>query len=218
MSTEILLLAVLGGITLLGYMIAINAHGPTRLGLSYFIATLMLAGSVWAVVQYVNQGTASMKIEELERLEMEKQKAEERIASQEKALRQNKERLSFAARLNGIITQGTGLASTMINTDLRDRSVNLDVLMGRATSTKKKTSELSEEFSEVTDSKNYFPDAMEALENGVEKLQEAGKFYWLYYRSEDTPQEELRERIMRQRAREAYELFQKAGNEVAAAG
>jgi cobalamin-dependent methionine synthase I len=106
----------------------------------------------------------------------------------------------------------------MINADLRDRSVELDVLMGRATTTKKKTSELNAEFSDIADTKNYFPDAMEAMENGVEKLQEAGKFYWLYYRSEDTPQENLRERIMRRRAREAYELFQKAGNEVAAAG
>ena len=47
MSIEILLLGIACSMTLLAYMIAINAHGTTRLSLSYFLATLMLAGNVW---------------------------------------------------------------------------------------------------------------------------------------------------------------------------
>ena len=56
MSVEILLLGVLIGITLLGYMIAINSHGPTRLSTSLLIATVILVGTVWAIIQHANYG------------------------------------------------------------------------------------------------------------------------------------------------------------------
>ena len=82
MSIEILLLGILVGITLLGYMIAINSHGPTRLSVSYLIATLILAGTVWAIVQHVNYGDSKKQQEMYRRLELEKKKAEE-LAQQE---------------------------------------------------------------------------------------------------------------------------------------
>ncbi len=123
MSVEVLLLALACGMTILAYMIAINAHGPTRLSLSYLMATIMLAGTVWGIVQYVNTDLDSRKMEELKRLETEKKIAEARIQSQEEALRANKERMGQAAKLNTIIATGTGLASAMINIDLQDRGV-----------------------------------------------------------------------------------------------
>ncbi len=86
MSVEILLLAVMGGITLLAYMVAINSHGPTRLSISYLIATVILAGTVWVTVQYVNNDQNIRNSEEVKRLEQEKQKAEEQICSRESAV------------------------------------------------------------------------------------------------------------------------------------
>jgi cell division protein YceG involved in septum cleavage len=129
MSVEILLLVVLAGITLLSYMVAINSHGPTRLSISYLIATVILAGTVWVTVQYVNNDQNARNQEELKRLELEKNKAEEQVASKEQqyqtAMKQNKDRFGVAGRLNAIVTSGNALASQMMNADVRDQSLEL---------------------------------------------------------------------------------------------
>ena len=67
MGVEVYLLCSFVGLTLLAYMVAINSHGPTRLSVSYLIATLMLAGTVWAIVQHVNTGLDERKMEEFKR-------------------------------------------------------------------------------------------------------------------------------------------------------
>ena len=87
MSIEILLLGIACSMTLLAYMIAINAHGTTRLSLSYFLATLMLAGNVWGVIHYVNVGQNNHKMQEMKRLEAENRLAEEKILEQQKSLK-----------------------------------------------------------------------------------------------------------------------------------
>ncbi|MBD3321924.1 MAG: hypothetical protein GF350_12580 [Chitinivibrionales bacterium] len=215
MGTEILLLGVLAGITLLAYMVAINSHGPTRLSISYLLATIMLAGTVWAIVQYVNSGADKEKMQELRRLELEKKAAEERIRTKEQELLENKSRAVFAAKLNDIINRGTGLATTMMNVDLRDMSYNLETLIGRASATKKKATDLKKEFEGLTAEDDYFAQSMQLMNDALSELTEAGRYFYLYYRSEDSAQEELRERILRQKARKAYENFKKASSLVA---
>lgn len=207
-NTDTLLMAVLVGVTLLGYMIAINAHGPTRLGLSYLIATVMLAGTVYVVVQHVNSGIESQKTQELQRLGMEKQQAEERIRTQEVALKTNQERMGFTARLNAIITKGTGLASTMTSIDLQDRSADLDVLVGRAAVVAKKGAELKDEFDKLQTSDSYFTESLAGIKEAIQLLNEASYYYKAYYYSEDSDQEQLRDKVMRQKSRAAYEKFQ----------
>ncbi len=215
MTVEVLLLAVLVGITLLAYMIAINSHGPTRLSFSYLIATLILAGTVWAIVQHVNYGVDRKQMAEFKRLEMEKRLAEQRARSQEQALKENKERMEFATKLNSIITAGAGLATTLMNTDVRDFSVELDVLIGRAHGTRKKAEELAEKYKKISKEEEFFPQSVSLIKSAIENVNESAKYYYLYYRSEDAAQEELRERLMRQKARTAYEDFKKASSLVA---
>ena len=86
MSIELLLLMLLGAVTLVAYMVALNSHGPKRLAVSYLIATAILIVSVWATVQYVNSGDNRKKMEEFRKLESEKQKAEDQMHSQEAAM------------------------------------------------------------------------------------------------------------------------------------
>jgi hypothetical protein len=214
MSVEVYLLCLFVGITLIGYMIAINAHGPTRLSVSYLIATVMLAGTVWAIVQHVNSGLDKMKMEEFKRLELEKQKAEERVRTQEQALLENKARMGYAAKLNDVINEGTGLSTAMINVDMRDFSFELDVLMSRATATQRKCSELKGKFAKIEHEEQYFAPAKNDMREALEQLEGAAG-YTLYFRSEDGAQEEMRERMMRQKARRSYELFKKAASQVA---
>ena len=218
MSVEVLLLALACGMTIIAYMIAINAHGPTRLSLSYLMATVMLAGTVWGIVQYVNTDLDARKMEELKRLESEKKLAEARIQSQEEALRANQERMNFAAKLNTIITNGTGLASTMMNVDLQDRGSELEVLMGRASEMKKKASDLKNEFEKITTKDTFFNEPMSLLKEAIKSLNEAAYYYRSFYYSEDSEQEEVRERVLRKKARAAYNQFQKISALIASSG
>lgn len=215
MSVEILLLGILVGVTLLGYMVAINSRGPTRLSISYLIATLLLAGSVWAIVQHVNSGLDKRQQAEYQQLEREKQEAEERIRSQEQTLLKNKSMMEAANKINGIISQGTGYASTMMNIDLKDLTVELNVLMARTSKMKNNIAALVKEFENLREERAFFPESVPTINDALGNLTDAVKYYRLYYRAEDSPQEELRERVLRQKARKAYDLFKKAGSQVA---
>ena len=218
MTVEVLLLAIACGMTLLAYMIAINAHVSTRLSLSYLIATVMLAATVWGIVQYVNAGQDVKKMAEFKQLEMEKRLAEERIKSQEEALKVSKEKMSIAADLNQIIATGTGHTSSMINVDLQDQSADLETLMGRAADIKKKADELKEKFEKMPMKNEYYTEATEIINNAIQSLSEAAYYYRAYYYSENSEQERSRERILRQKARNAYDDFQKASSQIASSG
>jgi len=208
MSVEVLLLVLIAGITLLAYMIAINAHGPTRLGLSYLIATVMLAGTVWLIVQHVNNNLDSQKAAELRRLGMEKQLAEKRLKSQQQQLMENKERMAAATKINAIVTRGTNTAVALTNINLQDRTVDLDVLIGRAAIKGKEAREIKDDVERLTVDSEYFSDALSALKEAVQLLNEAAYYYKSYYYSEDADQEELRERILLQKARASRKKFQ----------
>jgi hypothetical protein len=214
MSIEILLLGVLVGITLLGYMVAINSHGPTRLSVSYLIATLILAGTVWAVVQYVNYGADKIQQERYKQLQREKEQAEDFARTQERSLLENRKRSDAALKINEIISQGTGYASDMMNVDLKDFSVELDVLAGRANQMKNNIAALVTAFENLKQEKTLFPESIHSINEALGNLTEAAKYYQRYFRAEDSIQEELRERLMRQKAREAYDLLKKVGSQI----
>jgi len=207
---DILLLAVLGGLTLLGYMIAINAHGPVRMGLSYFLATILLAGTVWVIIQHVNNGYDSQAMEKFKKLEMEKKQIEERVLSQEEALTINKARMSFAAKLNNVLIPATACSNTLVSMDLVDKSVELEALLAKANGTISKVNALKKEFDTLSTGDNYFTEPRALIKDGLQLLVEAAQYFRIYYNAEDTDQESLRERIMRQKARNACEKFQKA--------
>lgn len=215
MSVEILLLVVLAELTLLAYIVAINSHGPTHLAFSYLLATIILAGSVWATVQYVNTGLNQKKMEEFKQLEMEKQKAEDQMRSGEKVQETLKERLATAAKLNGIVTTGTAIATLMMNTDLRDMAADLDGLVGKSMDTKRRAEDLAGEFDKMKFSDDGFKESTNLIRDGLKVLAEAAQYFVLYYKAEDSAQEELRERIMRQKARQAHESLQKASSLIA---
>ncbi len=217
MSTEILLLIILIGITLLGYMIAINSKGPTKLSISYLLATVLLAGTVFAIVQHVNYGEDRMHQQRLEQIELERQRAEELAHSNEQSLIENRKKMDAAGKINEIINQGTGYASSMMNVDMRDFSVELDGLMGRANAMKNKVATLVNSFENMKKESALFPGCIPTLNKALSNLADAAKYYRLYFTAEDSAQEELRERTMRQKARQAYDLFKKASSQVTSA-
>ena len=218
MSTDVMLLAIMCGMTLIAYMIAINAHGPVRLSLSYLLATFLLAANVWAIVQHVNIGLDTIKTEELKRLEAEKKQIEERVISQEEALKSNKDRMAFAAKLNAVITSGTAYGTSLSNVDLQGGNAELETLQGRAIEAKKKIDALKGEFDQLSSTDNFFAEPLTLIKDGLQLLTEAAQYYNQYYYSDDADQESLRERVMRQKAANANEKFQKASVLIAASG
>jgi hypothetical protein len=222
MNIEILLLIILGALTLIAYGIALNSHGPKRLAASYLLATVILIATVWVTVQYVNSGDNRRKMEEFRKLESEKQKAEQQMKSQEvamqQALRENKERLGMAGKLNVLIARGTTLSAAMMNLNLSDLNQELDVLLGRAADTKKKIEELDADFDKMKMNDTLFTQTGALIKEAIKQLTEAAQYYSLYYRAEDGAQEELRERIMRQKATEAHNLLQKASTLITPSG
>jgi len=207
---------VMGGMTVLAYMVAINAHGPIRLSLSCLMATVMLAGSVWAIVQYVNTGIDTMKMAEMKKLEYEKQVAEQRMQSQADSLRENKQRMNISTALNTIITTGTASASSMANLDLQDRNSTLEVLMARAAEMKRKADALKVQFDSLKTEDQIFIEPRTLTKDGLQALSEAGYYLKSYYYSEDADQEQQRENLLRAKARTAYDKFQKASTLIAA--
>jgi len=211
MSVEIILLGLACGMTLLAYMVAINAHGPSRLSLSYLIATVMLAGTVWAIVKYVNTDLDAKKMQALQqRFEAEKKMADERIHVQEQVYREIIEKTNFASKLSTIISKGSILSSSINNVNLLDKSLEMDGLLGRAAETKRKVDELRKEISSSTANSIYYSDAVKLIEEAAQLLSDASYYYRLFYHSEDAEQELIREKAMRQKARLASDKFQSA--------
>jgi hypothetical protein len=210
MALDVLLIAVLCGLTLIGYMIAINAHGPIRLSLSFFLATLLMAGTVWVIVQHVNQGYDSRESEKFKKLEMEKKQVEERVVSQEEALKINKERMAFAAKLNAIITPAATYSSALASIDLQDKTAELETLLAKANTTQNKIALLKKDFEALSTTDKFFVEPTAQIKDGIQSLSEAAQYFRQYYYSEDADQETLRERTMRQKAKNANEKFEKA--------
>jgi hypothetical protein len=168
-------------------------------------------------VQHVSSGQNKEQQEEFRRLEREKREVEERIRSKELSLIKSRKLMEAAAKINSIINQGTGYASNMMNIEFKDFSVELDVLMGRANAMRNKITELVEEYAKLKKESELFPESAITINNALADLSEAAKYYNLYFKAEDTAQEELRERLLRQKSRKAYDLFKKASTQVASA-
>jgi hypothetical protein len=176
---------------------------------------MLLAGTVWAIVSYVNTDIDRREMARMRQLEQEKQQAELRIQVQEEALRTNKARSSVASRCNTFINNGSSLATAMMNVDLRDMSVELEALIARANDTRKKTNDMKTGFEQAAIADSAFTQVIQLIKDGTAMLIEASQTYVLFYRSEDPAQEELRERVMRQKAKAAYDKFQQASALVA---
>ncbi len=217
MSVEVLLLIVIAGLTLLAYLVAINAHGPTRLGLSYLIATIMLAGTVWVVVQHVNLGMDSKQRQRLQRLEQENSLIEQQLLDQQDDEQEVRKRAAVAAKLTAVISRASSLASDIASVDLQNRAIDFDGLVGRAVVAVRQADDVVEEFNAIKGEERYFRAATKTIDEALRTLKDAAHYYRSYYRSEDPDQEALRERIMRQKARAAKGLLDTADEQISMA-
>jgi hypothetical protein len=211
MTVEILLIAIACGITTLAYMVAINAHGPLRLSLSYFLATLMLAGTVWVIVQYVNRDMEVKKNEELSRVELQR-KAEQDAYKQnaETLVLKNKLLANSTTKLIITISNASNIANLILNVDLQNKNIDFETLVRNASETKRRVDDLSLQYVKMDSIQLQIPDSYLLIKDGIGNLLEAATNYKSFYTSDDSSQEAQRERLLRVRARDALEKFNKA--------
>ena len=205
MGTETLFLALLVFLTVIAYMIAINAHGVWRLTLSFLLATCMLGGTVWAIILQYSTTTKTAVLVERRRLEAERK---EFMQDKEQALA--KEQMGNAARASQLVAQAKNLAASLQAEALQDPAYTYEQLVARSAASEQRFAALQSEVDAYGQVVALYPDAAKLLTEAMAELKEACKLYRSYYYAENSAAEQARERQMKQRAGKARELLAKA--------
>jgi hypothetical protein len=209
MSLEFLLLSIAGGITLIAYMIAINAQGPIRLIVSYFLATILLAGTVYLIIQHVNA------LEEVKRrqallVEYRQSIKIDTLSKIDSPKNQIQLSMNFLPKVNQIVTAGINCAIKMNTVDFQDKRVDFETLMARAVEMKKKTDELSFLAKKNDSIALYYPEVAVLIKDAIRLLNDASAEYSTYYYAEDSNQEQQKESLIRFKSKNALDKFRKA--------
>ncbi|MCL2688506.1 MAG: hypothetical protein FWE57_01490 [Chitinispirillia bacterium] len=210
MSVEVLLMAVLIALTIVAYMIAINARGMWRLMLSFLFASCMLGGTVWVIVEHYSETSRVAMQKERRKFENEIRAAEERLQSKGEAL----ERTNSASAVLPIISQANGYASLLIRERLHDPDLSHDQLVARATQTQQQIERLQNEIRISAQIVNQFPEAAKLIESAMTHLLEACRFYRQYYFAENSAEERRIESLLRQNARSAQDALVRAASSI----
>jgi len=211
MTIEVLLLAIACGITMVAYLVAINAHGAFRISFSYFVATLMLAGTVWLVVQYVNEDLEVKRNYEMLRQEAKRKADEEAYRKDaESMVLQNKVLANYTTKLVILIANASAVANQLISVDLQNKNADYETLVARAAEAKGKVETLYMQYSKMDSIQEYLPDQCLLVKDGFKSLNDAVVNYRSYYLSEDSTQESQREKVLKIKAKDALDKFNKA--------
>ena len=205
MRVENVLTVIMAGLTIIGFMIAVGSYGRIRMFLSYLLASLLLVFTIVVFIHGTGQRGGTNK-------ETVKKLVGEEPPSRLDARKADLERIKWAGELKIIAAQGSACANSLLNKDLRDESVELQTLVGRASGTKKRVEAIKQEVESASPGDSFLTKPYASLKEGIQLLSEASQFYFQYYYSEDSAQELSQERMLRLKARNAYEKFQTAAS------
>ncbi len=209
-SNEILSLTILTAITLIGYMIAVNSRGVTRMAITYLLATLLLAVNVLAIVQYVNgRGAEAREIEYKARLASEKADMEAKLTQSgidKDALREQELQSDEVLKVEAIITEALKIAEELSSLNLLDYTLTYEQKLARASTLKRKAQKAKAKYEALQPSLAYVREV--TISQAMDKLMKSALYCKLYYTAEDSDQEVVRERVMRTNAKNAKSLLQ----------
>lgn len=218
MNAEKLALLILTGITILGFMVALNAKGITRLSISFLMATLLLALNVVGVVQYLNNPTPektesnTQTIAEQERLMLEQQIAEKQQAEaaekeKQKRIENQRNKEKEAVKIASFLRESSDIAAKLRTVQLHDFTLEYSQLVARAQQVYSSVLKKEEELGKMTVGIAYYKSVTSDMKTSLEALKKAAKYYKLYYKANDEQQERVRENIIRSSAKEAQNGF-----------
>jgi DNA repair ATPase RecN len=208
MSIETLILLLFAFLTVIAYMIAMNARGIWRLTLSFLLATCMLGGTVWVII--LQYSTIAKVTEQADRSRREAEN-EERLQNREQELLQKEQLMTNAARAQHLIAQAKVFADMLQRERLQETDEQSHgQLVSRATNTGEQVNALQNEINSYRQVLTKFPDAAKLLEDAMNELKEACRLYRAYYFAVSAENEQASERQMRQKAKSAQEMLEKA--------
>ncbi len=221
-NAEVLGLIAVTGITIIGFMIALNAQGITRISISFLMATFLLAVNVFAVVQYINnpdptQVTVAAPLDDSkeqasrERMALAKQLSEEKAfveaQNEQVRLKRTAAKEGEVVKMSAFLDKCSKLAEQLGRAKMQNYALEYSQLVAKAQRASASTSALEKEFETLSAELAHLQGVSGDVAEGLAKLKSAAKFYKLYYRANDSHQESSRERRMRSDAKEAKELF-----------
>jgi hypothetical protein len=218
MEQEIYLLVILFAVTVLGFICAINAHGMVRVVLSYVLATALLITSVIFTLKF--QSTKEIARKEAERAKYEEQlkKAEEeaRLAAEQKASPDVSADKQYKADLAKIISEGSNLAKSILSVNVDDENADADKLMNRAAGLKGQALDLKKQLDALpkTSTDPNATAARDIVEKAVRSLTVSANYVNLYFKAENTSEEDERYDVFRQNASSARADFSKASDKL----
>ncbi len=202
----------LGGITLLGYMIAINAHGAVRISISYLIATVLLVATVFVVVQHVDQ-----------KLRMEaamKQEAQAALAAYAKpatpppapdtTVEVDKKKTEAGARISAFIADGKAILQSVVGADMRDPNLDYNSLVARASDASARANQFRQRIEVMEVDLALFPSCVPLIQQAASHLSSSCSYCRGYFHAENSDDESARYRQMLNEARTASDFFQQA--------
>jgi hypothetical protein len=218
MEQEIYLLVILFAITAVAYICAINSRGVVRIVLSYILATALLIGAIFTTLKFQNNKELARKETERAKYEEQLKKAEEeaRLAAEQKASPDVTADKQYKAALAKIISDGSNLAKAILSVNVDDENADADKLMNRAGGLKGQAGELKKQLDGLQKSATD-PNCVAArdlVEKAVRSLTVGANYLNLYFKAENTSEEDERYDIFRQNASAARSDFSKASDKL----
>jgi len=218
MEQEIYLLVLLFAITAVAFICAINSHGVVRTVLSFILATAILITAVFTTLKFQSSKEIARKEAERAKYEEQLKKAEEeaRLAAEQKATPDVTADKQYKADLAKIINDGSNLAKAILSVNVDDENADADKLMNRAGGLKGQAGELKKQLDALAKSATD-PNCVAArdlVEKAVRSLTVGANYLNLYFKAENSSEEDERYDIFRQNASAARSDFSKASDKL----
>ena len=126
MSADNVVSIVMGGLTIIGFMIAINTHGRIRTVFSYVLATVLLLCTTVVFIHSFEIHQAIKKEEAKRSFSEGKMTGRDRkdLVQTSKKRRAISERERYAGELKNIVAHGTECANSLLNKDLKEELID----------------------------------------------------------------------------------------------
>ena len=190
MSADITPIILMTGLTIVAVMIAINTHGRLRSILSYSLATVLFGLTV--VVCFNHAPGVFRKGYESGWLPFEP--VEKGINNQHpprpaETGKLSPEGLQSAVSLKKLSAEGIACANVLLNKELKDESVELETLVGRASEMRRRVESIRNAFAGISMTDTAFRIPNSSIKEGIQLLSEAAQLYLQYYYAEDSTQQ-----------------------------
>jgi hypothetical protein len=223
-KSELLLLTLLWAITLTGFSAAVNARGPARISISYFIAILCLCGAVFHTSQYLAESNSTQAavidptvpvVENVPQVVLPSAEDTAGLAASKQAL------ITAAARteMKGALDLAKRLAERLIAVDLGRVSdlsdAEYDAMQNKSFSFKSDVGKVKERLSGLSVTlPGGLQEPAAKIQGAVGQLSQAVQDYDRFFKAENDDEEAKRKQAYQQLTQSALSALKQAEAEL----